>query len=204
MKNIKSNVTSVFSIKKNKDSLVIFVQPRIKFNDVLLVLISFGIIILLYSSKNFDSSDYFIWFLILLLLVYSIYIILFVLIRFFAVKTSKLFVSFKEKEIIVTRFFSKKRIDFDDISNFQISAIKKYGIYNSSGGVRGPDILTGIIKIESTKLGVLKIFEFDPSIVDGNESILIDNIQKNGLRLVREMSIQKSVIWRGLDIEHSN
>jgi hypothetical protein len=124
--------------------------------------------------------------------------------HYFSIKTSKLFVSFKEKEIIVTKFFSKRRIDFDDILNFQISVIKTYGIYNSSGGVRGPDILTGIIEIESTKLGIFKIFEFDSSIIVGNESILIDNIQKNGLRVVRELGIQKSVIWRGLEIEHSN
>jgi hypothetical protein len=204
MKNIKSNVTSVFSIKKNKDSLVIFVQPIIKFNDILLVLISISILILLYNSYNFESSNYFIWIFILILIVYSLYIFLSVLIRYFSIKTSKLFVSFKEKEIIVTKFFSKRRIDFDDILNFQISAIKKYGIYNSSGGVRGPDILTGIIEIESTKLGIFKIFEFDSSIIVGNESILIDNIQKNGQKVIRELGIQKSIIWRGLEIEHSN
>lgn len=204
MKNIKPNLTSVFSIKKNKDSLVIFVQPRIKFNDILLVLISISILILLYNSYNFESSNYFIWIFILILIVYSLYIFLSVLIRYFSIKTSKLFVLFKEKEIIVTKFFSKRRIDFDDILNFQISAIKKYGIYNSSGSVRGPDILTGIIEIESTKLGIFKIFEFDSSIIVGNESILIDNIQKNGQKVIRELGIQKSIIWRGLEIEHSN
>ncbi|WP_332910966.1 hypothetical protein [Algoriphagus boritolerans] len=106
--------------------------------------------------------------------------------------------------MVVTRFFSKKVISFDEIEEFQISIIKQYGIYNSSGGLRGPDILVGIIEIKSDRLGVFKIFDFDPIIINSDESLLIDIIEKNCRDFIKEIAVNKSILWKGIKYERSN
>jgi hypothetical protein len=95
-------------------------------------------------------------------------------------------------------------ISFSEILLFQISIIKQYGIYNSSGGVRGPDILVDIIEIESDSLGVFKIFDFDPLIINEYESRLIGIIEKNCRTLLKEMGVPKSILWNGIKYKHSN
>jgi len=204
MRKRKQGKISLFSMKKHTDFLEFYIHPKITFTDILLVLLSVGVFIILFRLRETNSLNSHIWIVILVLFLLAISFILIVFLRHFKLQTSKVFVSSKKKEILVKNNFSKKVISFSEVLLFQISIIKQYGIYNSSGGVRGPDILVGIIEIESANLGVFKIFEFDPLIINNDESRLIEIIEKNGRNLIKEMGVPKSIQWNGIKYEHSN
>lgn len=204
MRKSKPKHFSLYSTKKDTGYVKFYVRPKILFTDVLLILMSIGVFIIIIRLKEANSSDFNIWIVFLVLSILAFYFLLVVFLRYFQIFTSRVFVLSKKKELVVIRFFSKKVISFDEILEFQISIIKQYGIYNSSGGLRGPDILVGIIEIKSDRLGVFKIFDFDPIIINSDESRLIDIIEKNCRDFIKEIAVTKSILWKGIKYERSN
>lgn len=204
MRKSKHSNFSLYSRKKDSEYVKLYVPNKITFTDVLLVLMSVSIFFIIIKIKETNSSGFNLWIVILILLMLAFYFLLVVFLRHFQILTSNVFVLSKRKEVIVTRLFSKKVISFDEIMQFNILIIKKYGIYNSSGGLRGPDILVGIIEIKSARLGEFIIFETNPIIINNNESHLIGFLEKNCRDFIKEIGIPKTILWKGIKYERSN
>lgn len=195
---------NLFNIARNSYGVELFIKPKFTFTDGFLILLSLVMLVFILNFKNYDSSDYFYLIFFYLVILFSISIVLLVSIKYFELLTSKLFVYSTKNEIKILRFFKKKVISFDEIFEFQISIIKRYGVYNSSGGVRGPDVLIGVVEIKLRNLNIIKLIEFNPLVINDNESNLIEIIEKNCRDFIKAIGVPKSIQWNGIKYLNSN